>query len=95
MEKRMTLTKEKNNTHKQRTLPNDERPFNGSNGHEMDINGCQKMAFVPHTYIGLNHGLYKRKCGTRAPGGKKILQCNIANIVWYLIPKHAKIILIF
>ena len=33
-EKRMTLTKRKNNTHKQRTLPNDERPFKGSNGHE-------------------------------------------------------------
>ncbi len=46
----MTLTKEKNNTHKQRTLPNDERTFKRSNGHETDINGCQKMAlFVPHT----------------------------------------------
>ena len=45
----MTLTKEKNNTHKQRALPNDERPFTGSNGHERNINGCQKMAFVPHT----------------------------------------------
>ena len=42
----MTLTKEKHNTHKQRQLPNDERPFKGSNGHETDINGCQKMAFV-------------------------------------------------
>ncbi len=38
MKKRMTLT-----------LPNDERLFKGSNGHETDINGCQKMAFVPHT----------------------------------------------
>ncbi len=37
----MTLTKEKNNTHKQRTLPNDERLFGGSNVHETDINGCQ------------------------------------------------------
>ncbi len=34
IKKRMTLTKKKNNTHKQRTiLPNDERPFKGSNGH--------------------------------------------------------------
>ena len=49
IKKRMTLTKEKNNTHKQRTLPNNERPFKGSNGHETDINGCQKMTFVPHT----------------------------------------------
>ena len=30
----MTLTKEKSNTHKQRKLPNDERPVKGSNGHE-------------------------------------------------------------
>ncbi len=30
----MTLTNEKNNTHKQRKLPNDERPVEGSNGHE-------------------------------------------------------------
>ncbi len=30
------------NTHKQRTLPIDERPFKGSNGHETDINGWQK-----------------------------------------------------
>ncbi len=30
----MTLTKEKGNTHKQRKLPNDERPVKGSNGHE-------------------------------------------------------------
>ncbi len=44
----MTLTKEKNNSDKQRTLPNDERPLKGSNGRETDINGCQKMAFVPH-----------------------------------------------
>ncbi len=49
-EKRMTLIKEKNNKHKQRTLPNDERPFKGSNGHETDITGYQKMAFVPHTW---------------------------------------------
>ncbi len=46
----MTLTKENNYTHKQRTLPNDERPVKGSNGHETDINGCQKIAFVPHTH---------------------------------------------
>ena len=47
----MTLTKEKNNTHKQRTLPNDERLFRGSkfNVNETDINGCQNMAFVAHT----------------------------------------------
>ena len=45
----MALTKEKNNTQKQRTLPNDERSLKGSNGHETDINGWQKMAFVPHT----------------------------------------------
>ncbi len=41
-EKRMTLAKEKNNTHKQRTLPNDERPLKRSNGletHFLDING--------------------------------------------------------
>ena len=52
---RMTMINEKNNTRKQRTLPNDERPFNGSNGYETDINGCQKMAFVPHTeaYVAL------------------------------------------
>ncbi len=30
----MTLTKEKSNTHKQRKLPNDERPEIGSNEHE-------------------------------------------------------------
>ena len=35
----------------QRTLPNDDRPFKGSSGHEMDINGCQDMAFVPHTSV--------------------------------------------
>ena len=34
-EKQKTLTKKKNNTHKQRT-PNDERPFKGSNRHETD-----------------------------------------------------------
>ncbi len=45
----MMVTKEINNTYKQRTLPNDERPLKGSNGHETDINGCQKTAFVPHT----------------------------------------------
>ncbi len=45
----MTLTMENNNTHKQRTLPNDERPFRGSNVNETDINGCQKMTFVVHT----------------------------------------------
>ena len=44
---RMTLTKEEKNTYKQSTLPN-ERPFKGSNGHETDINGCQKMPFVSH-----------------------------------------------
>ncbi len=38
----MTLTKEKNNTNKQHTLPNDERLFIGSNVHETDINGCQQ-----------------------------------------------------
>ncbi len=45
----MTLTMEKNNTHKQRTLPNDERLFRESNVHETDINGYQKMAFVAQT----------------------------------------------
>ncbi len=35
----MTLTKEENNTHKQRTLSNDERPFKGSNLYETHING--------------------------------------------------------
>ncbi len=34
--KRMTLTKEKNKTHNQRTLPNDERLFRGLNVHETD-----------------------------------------------------------
>ena len=53
----MTLTKEKNNKHRQRTLPNDERLFKESNGHETDINGYQRMVFVPHTQDGL--------CGTR------------------------------
>ncbi len=38
----MTLKKEKNNTHRQRKLPNAERPVKRSNGHETDINGCQK-----------------------------------------------------
>ena len=48
----MTLTKDKNKTHKQRTLPNDEHPFKGSNGHyETDINGCQKWhSFLFNTY---------------------------------------------
>ena len=53
-EKRMTLTKEKNNTHKTRTLPNDERPFKGpkglTKGLETDINGCQKMTFISHAF---------------------------------------------
>ncbi len=51
----MKLTKEKNNTHKQRTLPNGERLFRGSNVHEIDINGCQTMTFVAHTqaYVAL------------------------------------------
>ncbi len=49
IKKRMTLTKEKYNQHEQRTLPYDKRPFKGSNGHETDNNGCQNMAFVPHT----------------------------------------------
>ncbi len=43
------IDKGKNNTHKQRTLPTDERLFRGSNVHETDINGCQKMAVVAHT----------------------------------------------
>ncbi len=50
-EKRMTLTKEKKNTHKQPTLPNDERPFKGSNGHETHfqqiLTDAKKLAFVP------------------------------------------------
>ncbi len=46
---RVTKEKYKYNTHNQRTLPYDEHPFKGSNGHETDINGCHKMAFVPHT----------------------------------------------
>ncbi len=45
----MMLTKKKNSTHKQRTLPNDECLFRGSNVHETDINGCQEMDFVAHT----------------------------------------------
>ncbi len=44
----MTLTKEKNNTHKQRTLHNDECPFKRLNENETDINEY-KMAFVLHT----------------------------------------------
>ena len=47
-EKRMTLTKEKNNTHKQRTWPNDERPFKESDVH---IKGRQEVSFVP--YVGI------------------------------------------
>ena len=45
----MTLTKEKNNTHKQRTLLIDEHLFRGSNVYETDINGRQKLGFVSHT----------------------------------------------
>ena len=37
----MTLTKKKNYTHKQRPLPNDERPFKDSNGHETYFYGFQ------------------------------------------------------
>ncbi len=35
----MTLTKEKNNTHKQRTSPNDERPFKGQSGMKRRFDG--------------------------------------------------------
>ncbi len=52
IKKRITLTKEKNNTHKQRILPNDERPFKGSNGHKTDINGYQKNG-IRSSYVGL------------------------------------------
>ncbi len=48
----MTMTKEKNNTHKRRTLPNDERLFRGSNVHETDEkNG------IRCPYAGLSAGL--------------------------------------
>ncbi len=43
----MPLKKEKNNTHKQRTLPNDERLFRGSNVHATD----PKMAFIVYTHV--------------------------------------------
>ena len=45
------VDKEKNNTHKQRTFPNDECLFRGSKVHETDINGCEKLAFVAHARI--------------------------------------------
>ncbi len=51
-EKRMTLTKEKSNTHKQRKLPNDERPVKASNRHEThfrQISTDAKKWFVRHT----------------------------------------------
>ena len=52
----MTLTKEKNNTHKQRKLPNDECLFRGSNVHETDITDAKKNG-IRCPYAGL--------CGTR------------------------------
>ncbi len=53
IKKRMTLTKEKNNTHKQHTLPNDERSFKGTNGHEthfrrISTDAKLEMAYVSH-----------------------------------------------
>ena len=42
------VDKGENNTHKQRTLPNDERLVKGSNVHETNINGCQKMSLAAH-----------------------------------------------
>ena len=43
----MTLTKEKNNTHKQRTLPNNERLFRGSNVHETGITDAKTWHSLP------------------------------------------------
>ena len=64
IKKRMTLTKEKNNTHKHRILPNDndERPFKGSNGMKSistDNSGIRS------SYVGL--------CGTRVTGPWKLV----------------------
>ncbi len=42
-EKRMTLTKEKNNMQTQRKLPNDGRPVTGSNGHVTQFDRYQRM----------------------------------------------------
>ena len=54
----MTLTKEKNNT-RQRPLPNDERPFKGSNVHETATIRMPKNG-IRSSYEGL--------CGTRMTG---------------------------
>ncbi len=50
-ETRMTLTKEKNNTHKQRTLPNDEHQFKGSNKHETHFRHISADAKKLHSFL--------------------------------------------
>ncbi len=47
----MTLTKEKNNTHKQRKLPNDERPVKGSNWHETHFQQISTDARKWHSFV--------------------------------------------
>ncbi len=48
-EKRMMLTKEKSNTHRQRKLPYDERPVKGSRHFRQISTDAKKMTFVRHT----------------------------------------------
>ncbi len=47
----MTLTKEKNNTHKQRRLPDDERPVEGSYGHETHFRRISTDAKQCHSFF--------------------------------------------
>ena len=47
----MTLIKEKNNTHKQRKLPNDERPVKGSNWHETHFQQISTDARKWHSFV--------------------------------------------
>ncbi len=58
-EKQKTMTKKKSNTHKQRNLPNDERPVKGSNEHETHFLQISMDAKndIRSSYVGL--------CGTR------------------------------
>ncbi len=66
-EKRITLTKEKNNTHKQRKLPNDERPVKESNEHETHFpkistndkkNGIFRSSYVCGARVYANHARF-------------------------------------
>ena len=47
----MTLTKEKNNPHKQRKLTNDERPVKGSNGYETHFRRISTDAKKRHSFL--------------------------------------------